>query len=347
MNQMDCIFCTLFDSNYLDKGLVLFDSMKRCMSEFKLYVIAFDDRCYEVLTKLNYRELIPISLQEFESEELKKVKKERTRAEYCWTCSSWSIRYVLEKFKESICTYIDADMMFFSSPQFVFDKMRAQKCSTIIVPHRFATQEEERKAHDRVGSYCVEFNTFLNDKNGLEALNWWSDNCLKWCFYAKPGTTVWYGDQKYLNVFPDKFKGVMICNDLGVGLAPWNINLIEYDQTIKGIPYIKSKKNGTSQPIVIYHFENVVYLTEHIINGSTRTNSKSLKRAIYDPYIYRLIDKRIEIENQFNFKMSKAKRVVTKNLIMSFYQKYISPIRRIKHVSDLYFVRGNYEDISK
>ena len=63
-----------------------------------------------------------------------------------------------------------------------------------------------------VGSYCVEFNTFVNDNNGREALNWWADQCLNWCYYAVTGTTEWYVDQKYLYVFPKKFKGVMICN---------------------------------------------------------------------------------------------------------------------------------------
>lgn len=84
-------------------------------------------------------------MKEFETPELLKVKTERTRAEYCWTCSSWSIKYVLEKYKEKVCTYIDADMMFFSNPQDVFDQMYARNCSIIIVPHRFESEEEEKE----------------------------------------------------------------------------------------------------------------------------------------------------------------------------------------------------------
>ena len=84
---MDQIYCTLFDSNYLDKGLVLYDSMCEQLGDFRLYVFAFDDRCYDLLKKENLRNMIVVSLQEFETEELLKVKKERTAAEYCWTCS--------------------------------------------------------------------------------------------------------------------------------------------------------------------------------------------------------------------------------------------------------------------
>ena len=238
---MDCVFCTLFDSNYLDKGLTLYYSMVKNIPNFRLYVFAFDDKCYEILKKENLPNLIIVPLSDFESKELLKVKRERTHAEYCWTCSPWIIKYVFNHFNEKICTYIDADMKFFASPQTIFDEMKLKNCSIIIVPHRFKNEYEEKVAHDKVGSYCVEFNTFVNDDNGMKALNWWADRCLEWCFYAVPGTTKWYGDQKYLNVFPEQFEGVMICNHYGVGLAPWNIELVKYSHKDNDNIYIRVK----------------------------------------------------------------------------------------------------------
>lgn len=336
---MDCIFCTLFDSNYLDKGITLYKSMERCIPEFRLYVFAFDDKCYEVLEKENYSYLIPVSLSEFETPELLKVKEERTRAEYCWTCSPWIVKHVLDHYNEHICTYIDADMEFFSTPQPVFDEMRNNGCSTIIVPHRFMDEQAEKEAHDKQGSYCVEFNTFVNDKNGYETLSWWADRCLEWCYYAVPGTTEWYGDQKYLNVFPEKFDGVMICNHYGVGTAPWNIQLIECVGEKDDVPQIKVKKTGEVFPLVIYHFENVSFITQHVLHASSRTKSKELHSAIYDPYINELMKNRKNIEKKYGIRLSRVRRVVTKNPIMSLYQRYISPFRRVKHKYDLYWVK--------
>lgn len=350
---MKQIFCTLFNSNYLDKGLVLYDSMCRHISHFTLYVFAFDDKCYEILKSENLENMVIVSLKEFENPDLLKVKKERTPAEYCWTCSSWTIKYVLEHCGESICTYIDADMMFFSSPQPIFDDMKKNKCSTIIVPHRFKTIAEEVKAHNEVGSYCVEFNTFVKDENGLEALNWWAKKCLEWCYYAVPGTTEWYGDQKYLNVFPEKFKGVYICNHYGVGLAPWNNCLVDWakgeiNEDNEYIPHIRVIKTGEVFPVVIYHFENVSFVTKHILNASSSMKSKQLHTEIYDFYISKLMEKRMYIENKYQFKMNKKRRVLTKNLIMRVYQKYISPIRRINKLSDLYWIKEeSYDDNAK
>lgn len=336
----DLIFCTLFDSNYLDKGIALYNSMLRVMDSFKLYIFAFDEKSEEILRRKQFKNVYVIGLKEFETPELLAVKAERTRAEYCWTCSSWTIRYVLEKFKEHICTYIDADMKFFSNPQVVFDEMRANGNSIIVVPHRYATKEEERKAYNTVGVYCVEFNTFVNDENGRTALKWWSDSCLKWCSYAVPGTTEWYGDQKYLNVFPEKFKGVTVCNHFGVGLAPWNIHLVEYYKIDEdGVPVITIKSSSEHCRVVLYHFENVGFITPHILHASSRTKSKKLFECIYKDYINEIIAIRNQIETEFSFKMSRERRVVSKNWFMKLYQKYISPFRRVKKFSDLFWVK--------
>jgi len=336
---MDNIFCTIFDSNYLDKGLVLYDSMINTMEDFRLYIFAFDDLCYQILSKENLKNTIVISLEEFETKELLEVKKTRTKAEYCWTCSPWVIKYVLDKYKEDICTYIDADMKFFYSPDDVFHNMRENSCSIIIVPHRFATVKEEKEAHEKVGSYCVEFNTFVNDRNGIKALNWWADRCLEWCYYAIAGTTEWYGDQKYLNVFPEKFDGVYISNELGVGLAPWNVHLVNYVAVKDNKVLIESKFNKKQYPIVIYHFENVVFLNSKIINASSRKISKTLKKIIYDSYIFEIIEKRKYLLDKYSFVFSNQKRVLTNNKIMRLYHKYITPIKRIEKLSDIYIVK--------
>lgn len=38
-----------------------------------------------------------------------------------------------------------------------------------------------------------------------------------------------------------KFKGVMICNHYGVGLAPWNTKLVEPAGIINNVPNIRVK----------------------------------------------------------------------------------------------------------
>lgn len=336
---MDQIYCTLFDSNYLDKGLVLYYSMCKHIKEFKLYVFTFDDLCYKILANENLDHLTIIPLSDFETPELLKVKKERTTAEYCWTCTPWTIKYVIEHYNEDICTYIDADMMFFSSPQPVFDDMHNNNCSIIIVPHRYSSGEQEKVLGEKYGIYCVEFNTFVNDSNGMDALNWWADSCMEWCFYAVPGTTQWYGDQKYLNVFPKKFKGVYICNNLGVGLAPWNCARVSLHSCQNGAVTIKPNETGELVPLVIYHFVQVSFLTKHILNTCSGIKSKSLYKSIYRYYVYEIMAQRAYIENSYGLVLRREHRVVTEKWLMRMYQKYVRPIRSIQHFYELYWVK--------
>ena len=112
-------FCTLFNVNYLDKGLVLYNSLERSCPNFILYILAMDDKCYDVLKTLNYKNLVPIRMVDFEDEELLRVKPLRSMGEYCWTCSSSLIRYVLCTFHTDYCTYIDADLYFYSDPSVI------------------------------------------------------------------------------------------------------------------------------------------------------------------------------------------------------------------------------------
>lgn len=336
---MDNIFCTLFDSNYIDKGLVLFDSMKQNIGDFKLYVVAFDDKAFEILSAEADDRLIPISLEEFETPELLAVKADRTRAEYCWTCSSWSIKYVLEHYGEEICTYIDSDMRFFSSPAPEFQKMRENGKSVIIVPHRFATEKERQHAHNTVGEYCVEFNTFVNDEEGRKVLDWWAGKCLEWCYYAVPGTTEWYGDQKYLNEFTNISDAVMVSEHSGIGLAPWNGNLVDFAGETAHEIIVKDKATDVKYPLVIYHYESVSFLSPTVMMTPSKIKDKGLYHAIYDVYIAEILAKRKYLADKYGHVLEAKRRIVTSNPIMKIYQKYLSPFRRIRKSTDVYFIK--------
>lgn len=329
------IYCTLFDSNYLDKGLVLYRSLCACESDFRLYVFAFDERCREVLEAEAPEHMVVVPLSEFETAELQKVKAERTRAEYCWTCTPWTIRHVLDHYKEPMCTYIDADMMFFSSPSYIFEDMKKTGCSTLITPQRLGSTPEAQALEKRVGRFCVEFNTFFNDSNGREALDWWADKCLQWCFYSHTGKEG-YGDQLYLDEFPKRFSGVYICNEWGVGLAPWNASQVELSSTAAP-GYLRVKETGQEYPLVLVHFAMIVHLTRHVINVASGMPDKQLHKVVYDTYVKELRKARDYLERNYHLSLY-LRRSVSKNPLIALYHKFISPLLRIRQMSDLYKV---------
>ena len=282
---MTTILCTLYNSLYLDKGLVLYDSLCKCAKDFKLYVLCMDDKCYEVLTDFDQKNHIPIRLSDFEKNdtELLIAKANRPIGEYCWTCSSSLIRYIFNIYNEHICSYIDADMYFYLDPQVLIEEMISKGKTVMVTPHRFPPRFE--KLAKKVGAYCVEFNTFCNTQESLEALEYWRNRCLDCC--SNLGDGIHWGDQKYLEELVQKFTCVHICENKGAGVAPWNI--ISY--------------HVSDMPFVFYHFQSVQYITRQIINTNVMTFPEldfRLVNDIYYPYLKKLEEKKKYLEIRYN-----------------------------------------------
>ena len=266
-------YCTLFDSNYLTRGLAMYESLKKYSDNFHLYIFAFDEKSDEMLRKLFLEHVTIISLSKFEDEELLNVKGDRSIAEYCWTCTPSIIKYSIENYGLDNCTYVDADIYFFSNPSVLIDEMGGK--SILITEHRFTPKYDATKAS---GKYCVQFMTFKDDVNGMLALNWWREACLDWCYAKFEDGKI--GDQGYLNDWMTRFEGVHELQNLGGGVAPWNVQ--QYD--------LSDKSFG----LVFYHFQgyrmwsgnkialSVYKLSDNDINLLYRPYTKHLDRITQD-----------------------------------------------------------------
>ena len=217
-------FCTLFDRHYLPRGLVLYRSLARLGLDFGLRVFCMDSTTVDVLAKMALPGLDPVSLGELEEfdRDLLAVKPSRSQVEYCWTATPSVCLAALarEPHLEGI-TYLDADLAFHGDPGLLFDEIGDR--STAIVPHRYAPQW--RHFEEVSGVYNVEWVTFRRDADGLEALTWWRERCLEWCYARFEDGK--YGDQKYLDDWPTRFQGVHVLEHPGGGLAPWNVEMVE------------------------------------------------------------------------------------------------------------------------
>lgn len=279
-------FCTLFNTYYLAKGLALYYSLEKNCKSFHLYVFAFDETTYRYLSDKRLSHCTIINQKDFENEALLKVKPERSLAEYCWTCTPYTIKYCLETYQLDNCTYLDADTFFYQDPSFIIDKMGNN--SVLITPHNYHPLYDQAAMS---GIYCVQFTTFKNDLNGLKVLDWWASACLKWCkAYYEDGKM---GDQKYLDSWPYMFEGVYVEKGKGVGLAPWN--------TLNhAISSFEDKLQVDHEPLVFYHFHDL----KHLSNGEWYLGgysiSKSIKSDIYFPYIQLLLTIQKEVSMIFS-----------------------------------------------
>jgi len=293
-------FCTLFDSNYLTRALVMYRSLEKTGEDFTLYAVCFDDLAYQVLLKCNLPKLVAIPLDVFESPELRAVKGQRTAGEYCWTCTSHVIRYVLDTYRLPELTYLDADLCFYEKPSLLLQEFERSGASVLITSHRYTPRYDQSATS---GIYCVQFMTFKADERGLAVLQWWQDRCLEWCFNRIEDGK--FGDQKYLDDWLQRFEGVHALQHIGGGVAPWNVQQYEVSER-------SAKLYVNEFPLVFYHYHGYKQYADNTLDLGGYQLTLAVRDLLYRPYVQALAsENEIVVNVSPGFNRGRATRPVS------------------------------------
>lgn len=217
-------------------------SLGRYCPGMQIYVLCMDDQTRFILERLKIPSVHCVCLSEVENAELLRAKADRTMAEYCWTLSSCFTWYVMQNNpKIDFLTYVDADLLFYSDVQPLFDEIG--EASIAIIEHRFSDWLKDREVN---GRFCVEWVGFRRDAQGLSCLGRWREQCLEWCYYRLEDGKM--GDQKYLDDWPARYPDCHILQHPGAGVAPWNYD--QYAFTFNSEMQIAVQ----ATPLIFYHF---------------------------------------------------------------------------------------------
>ena len=262
-------FSTLFDSNYISKGLALYLSIEKYTEDFTLYVMAMDRKCQMMLSQMGFKHIIVDCIDDIDDPELTEAKSNRSRAEYCWTCGPYITDFFLHKYKLPDIAYLDSDLMFFSTPQVIINELHQKNASVGLTPHF--------TKYPLFGKYCVQYVYFKNDKDGSDCLRWWRNECLKWC-YARVEDGK-FGDQKYLDFCADRFNHICEIENRGVGIAYWNMNDNRYEDG-----YTIYKRNRW--PSVFFHYSGInIQVNDGVMTFRHMMYlSDSIKKTFIAPY---------------------------------------------------------------
>ncbi len=249
-------YCTYFDRNYLVKGLALIESLNEHENQdYELFVVCMDEITRALLTRLELPHVttIPMHLIEQGDSTLLAAKHNRSLVEYYWTTTPTIILKILEDNPNiDTLTYLDADLFFFSSPDPIFEEFGNN--AVLIHEHRFSPTLMHL---EQFGKYNVGLLSFRNDSKGLEALKWWRERCIEWCFETfEEGK---YGDQLYLNDWPVRFKKVHVLQHIGGGVAPWNHFQYRFIKNENGLVFVDDK------PLIFYHFHGLRFAHPDLI----------------------------------------------------------------------------------
>jgi hypothetical protein len=268
-------YCTLFDKNYTLQAVALFQSLRRHTTDFVLYCLCMDDESFAFIRKCGQPDLIAIQVSDLETPEVRAVREQTTHGQFCWVSQPLICEYLLTQKKLPRVTYLEADSMFFADPRIILEEFGDGSVS--CVPHRYSPAYAYHLKLS--GRYCVQFNTFRNDDNALAVLNYWRQECFKYRKdrpYYLPGQTC-------LDDWPTKFAGVKEIQQLGAGLAPWNVQQYRLESR-------DGKISVDGQPLVFFHYHGFARYD----NGDWELGYYRLATDVVDlcyrPYVGRLAE---------------------------------------------------------
>jgi hypothetical protein len=292
-------YVTLFDSVFLPQGLALHQSMERHAGAYTLWVLCMDLEAYNALKTLELPNVRPLLAERLETPELKAVKPTRTRAEYCWTMTPFTPRFVFEADSTvERVTYIDADMWFLKNPRPIFQEFEESGKQVLITEHAYAPQYDKTELS---GRFCVQFMTFTR-LGGEVVRKWWEERCIEWCFNRTENGK--FGDQKYLDDWPERFSNrvhVLVKQELL--LAPWNATRFPYSSGI------------------LFHFHELRILNERSIKPGNYCLPDPLFKYVYKNY-FMDIKKAISLLQSVGFRLKPQIKSGKIDFIRHIYYRY-------------------------
>jgi hypothetical protein len=265
-------FCTYFDWNYRHKGLVMLRSLEAQCADYHVWVLALDDVIKDKLAALRLPNVSIIAMSSFEDDELRATRPTRSSREFYWTCTPGWMQFVLQNGPVDHVNYIDADLMFFSDPQPVFDEIGGY--SLAITPHDFPSRLRHMEGN---GKYNVGLVHAKKDADGMACIAEWKRLCLEWCYLRhEPNRPDRFCDQKYWDSVLEKRWHVHAIEHPGANRAPWNAEHRHWD--LRGhLLHIDGK------PLVWWHYHG--YEGAHMFYPSTYIVSALQRRYVYEPYL--------------------------------------------------------------
>lgn len=272
-------FCTFFDRRYLVKGLALYRSMTLHCNPFHLWVLCMDEETRDVLAGLNLDAVTLISLADIEKwdGDIVTARNNRSLVEFYFTCKPFLCLYIMQNYLSvDLLTYLDADILFFDNPAAITDEMHG--FSIGLSPHRFPPHLQKLVIN---GIYNAGWLSFRRDNDGLAALEWWRERCLEWCCDRVENGR--YADQGYLNQIPHLFRNVVIIQNKGANLAPWNVANYHID-------WDGERLLVDGEPLLFFHFHGLKPVVGPLFDTGFANHNTVLPAAVRNHVYVRYLD---------------------------------------------------------
>lgn len=274
---MKTALCTITTQSHLFISFALLESVSE-LHQTDLFCLITDTSETLEHSKIHFHRLKDL---ESTAKVIKKYKGDKLR----WSLKPIYLKYLLEQGYERVI-YVDNDVFFYKSPQFLFDQLNAS--NFLLTPHFYKADARKDQnwleANFRVGLFNAGF--IGANKNAIPILDWWANCCL---YNVKKA--FWRGlfdDQKYLDLVPVLFDKVEIVKHRGCNFAGWNSRTSELKRNNDNELIVQNDQ------LIFIHFATLSMLEfskkEHLANPEYEVYVKTLKK--YNPTFENTISKR-------------------------------------------------------
>ncbi len=284
-------FSTVVSKGHLYKFLAMYASLERHCNSYRLYVLCANEESYQVLSKARFQNVEPVMLSTIEDEALLRAKENRIFHAYCWTLKPVFLNYVLNNHPDAkYFAHLDADLCFFNDPSLIFKEN--PNASLFLTHHR--NSKDFFPYYDVTGIYNTGFVGCVNDETARIAIKRWHEQCIDNCPIREDIERKLFGDQRYVESWPNEYPNTHIVSSFGANTALWNIT--DYEVTQK-----ENTVYVSNQPLIFYHFSGLTIISETEFNicWYYHIDDQATIELIYKPYLILLYNTILEVKKYF------------------------------------------------
>lgn len=174
------------------------------------------------------------------------------------------MKYLLGTFALSLLVYLDPDVYVYAPLTPVFEAL--DEANAVLIPHVTTPLDDGKQPSEQDylynGTYNLGFFAIRRGEETDKLLNWWERRCLDYGY--SEGRTGLFVDQKWMNLAPGLFEGVVILRHAGCNVAYWNLH--ERWLSLNG-----SREyfvNGETR-LLFFHFSGIVVSDPSVLSKNT------------------------------------------------------------------------------
>jgi hypothetical protein len=181
-----------------------------------------------------------------------------------------------------IVVYLDADLMFFGDPRILLAEL-GETGAILIHEHRYSPDRTAWLATS--GRFNVALVAFRVGAEARRCLARWRAQTIA-CCESDPQNGL-LGDQGYLDEWPALYPGLRIMQNLGGGVAPWNVNQYE-------LGFCRGSPTVNGEPVIFYHYHSLRTVSAAslgliaVLPAFGYSLARQVRSAFYRPYLRRL-----------------------------------------------------------